>query len=242
MKKYAQLVRNKLQKAPKKLLCSLAAAAVVVTTLVTANPIAVSADERDPNVNPEINIQHYLYFSAVSLGTMIPNADNTGYTGVQYYERTKNDWEEKPWVSDHPMSEDKGTVLPIYDTERRKADKDQAIPDNGKDFQPGYGVVLNSENKFSSHIRLKQLFLDEKAKYLEKPQMAYMNRLYYSNQKDNANYTLREIWVSKPEKNDALWNTESTQQNQNDFNVMEVPFKLDSNGSKTGSRVAGLYR
>lgn len=91
MKKYAQLVRNKLQKAPKKLLCSLAAAAVVVTTLVTANPIAVSADERDPNVNPEINIQHYLYFSAVSLGTMIPNADNTGYTGVQYYERTKND-------------------------------------------------------------------------------------------------------------------------------------------------------
>lgn len=232
MKKYAQLVRNKLQKAPKKLLCSLAAAAVVVTTLVTANPIAVSADERDPNVNPEINIQHYLYFSAVSLGTMIPNADNTGYTGVQYYERTKNDWEEKPWVSDHPMSEDKGTVLPIYNTERRKADKDQAIPDNGKDFQPGYGVVLNSENKFSSHIRLKQLFLDEKAKYLEKPQMAYMNRLYYSNQKDNANYTLREIWVSKPEKNDALWNTESTQQNQNDFNVMEVPFKLDSNGSK----------
>ena len=227
MKNYAQLVRSSLQKVPRKLLCSLAAAAVVVTTLVTANPIAVSADERDPNVNPEINIQHYLYFSAVSLGKI-----NSSNTGVTYKERTKNDWEDQPWDSTHPDSTDYGTVLPIYNTERRKAEKEQAIPTNGSGFQPEYGVVLNSEQKFSSHIRLKQLFLDEKANYLEKPQMAYMNRLYYSNQRDNANYTLREIWVSKPEMNSTLWVTQSTQQNQADFNVMEVPFKLDDKGSK----------
>ena len=77
MKKYTQLVRSRLQKAPKKLLCSLAAAAVVVTTLVTANPIAVRADERNPEINPKFTIQHYLKFPAVDMDLKTNLTDGT---------------------------------------------------------------------------------------------------------------------------------------------------------------------
>lgn len=236
MKQYTEHIRGKLRKLPKKLIGSLAAAAVVVTTLVTANPMAVQAAQ-DENVNPRINIQHYLYFSAVSVGEMVePTGDTqTGnppveYHGVEYYERTRNDWEGEPWVSPYKISTDNGTVLPIYNNERRSS----ATPTNGKDFEPKYGVVLNGDGKFSSHIRLKQLFLDEKVNYLDKPQIQYMNRLYDSNGSENKNYTLSEIWVSKPEYNDELFNGEQKYYSNTKSEEIEAKFRRESVPLKDG--------
>lgn len=236
MKQYTEHIRGKLRKLPKKLIGSLAAAAVVVTTLVTANPMAVQAAQ-DENVNPRINIQHYLYFSAVSVGEMVEPRGNTQtgnppveYHGVEYYERTRNDWEGEPWVSPYKISTDNGTVLPIYNNERRSS----ATPTNGKDFEPKYGVVLNGDGKFSSHIRLKQLFLDEKVNYLDKPQIQYMNRLYDSNGSENKNYTLSEIWVSKPEYNDELFNGEQKYYSNTKSEEIEAKFRRESVPLKDG--------
>lgn len=74
----------------------------------------VEQKTRDPKVNPSITIQHYLYFSAVSLGSLESATDSTDnrvgideehkrkvYTGVTYNERVKNDWEDSPWESDN---------------------------------------------------------------------------------------------------------------------------------------------
>jgi len=212
----------------------------------------VEQKTRDPKVNPSITIQHYLYFSAVSLGSLESATDSTDnrvgideehkrkvYTGVTYNERVKNDWEDSPWESDL-RQKDEGTTLPIYNTERRiGSQKDSngvatvsGIPDNGADSKPGYGVVLNNEGKFSSHLRLKQLFLDETVNYLEKPQMPYMNRLYDSEKDNNANYMLREIWVSKPGASSSTVKNNPSTQDANLFFKMTVPLKYKTDGQK----------
>ncbi|WP_289752803.1 hypothetical protein, partial [Faecalibaculum rodentium] len=196
MKQYTEHIRGKLRKLPKKLIGSLAAAAVVVTTLVTANPMAVQAGQRDPNVNPQINIQHYLNFEAISMGFITDGPDTAGKGTVVYPLRNAPDWDksfswsefEKKYqtLPDTEKGTATGTLLKIYNKEAR------GTLTNGAGSAPKYGLILDEQGNMETHPAKKMLFNDETVEYRNKPQLLYMNRLA-----NNENYKLKAVWFAK---------------------------------------------
>lgn len=207
------------RKLPKKGVALAAAVAMGITAVIAYTPSSTASALEDPNINPEFTIQHYLNFEAVSLGI------NNGNGSVTYKERVKQDWEDEPDIGAAEVTTN-GTVMPIYNTEARFNETPNGIPKNGSGGEPEYGVVLNNQNQFATHLTMKKLFLDETAKFMEKPAMEYMNRMYKSNSDSNFNYTLKEIWLSY----DANVNKKSI--NRDDFMVFDVPFMKDTNGQK----------
>lgn len=220
MKQYTEHIRGKLRKLPKKLIGSLAAAAVVVTTLVTANPMAVQAGQRDPNVNPQINIQHYLNFEAISMGFITDGPDTAGKGTVVYPLRNAPDWDksfswsefEKKYqtLPDTEKGTATGTLLKIYNKEAG------GTLTNGAGSAPKYGLILDEQGNMETHPAKKMLFNDETVEYRNKPQLLYMNRLA-----NNENYKLKAVWFAK-----TLANPRSV--DEKDFKIANITADLNS--------------
>lgn len=90
-----------------------------------------------------------------------------------------------------------GTKLPVYNTHTRQDNGNNGLPFNGMPYDtPAYSISFDGEGNLNTHNELIRLFEDEQARYLLKPQIEYMDRLYNSPDNKNTNYTLSQIWLS----------------------------------------------
>lgn len=221
---------KKLIKVPKKLFSGLLAASMAFTCVVDQNFTTVHAakkdpireEKRNPEINPEFTIQHYLNFEAVSMGL------KHGSNRITYPLRDIPDWESNPWdpAKLQPGTEGTetitGTILDVINVESRGQ-----IPVNGTNTAPLYGVAINSDGSLRTHKTKKVLFEDEKVEYFNKPNMKYMNRLYneVSEGSYNENYTLAQVWIAYNLKN-------SRSVDEKDFHVVDVPKKVINNETR----------
>lgn len=212
-----------LQKWTKKTASALLSAGMALS--VFTSPLTVMADGptgsttvtegRNVDINPEFTIQHYLNFPAVEK-----------FTTNKINNQSNNDPNKIPY----------GYIpVPIIDTH---IDEEKAIypktgkaklPKNGDTDQIKYVAFKDTDSQardnnevgeLYTRTQLVQLFDDEKAEYLNKPQIQYMNRLYNSTTGTdayNANYTLKEVKVILPSTNETI--------------TCEVPFLFKRNGT-----------
>ena len=146
-------------------------------------PDPVQAEEpleamvEDTAINPNFTIQHFLNFPAINL---IKTDENDPYGNSSTY-------------------------LPVYNTHARQDNGHDGLPYNGMtDSNLSYRISLDDEGNVNTHNELIRLFEDDRARYLLKPQMEYMNRLYHSSDDKNTNYSLSQIWLSWSKEEDKL--------------------------------------
>lgn len=159
-------------------------------------PTTEQTPPRDTTANPEITIQHYLNFSAVSMGLITAGPDkNTSQGTVVYPLRNTPDYSDNfDWNEfkanynaggltrgvDYEV--ESGVLLQIYNKEAR------GVVTNGQGA-PEYGLILK-DGQMAVHDTKKMLFQDETVTYHEKPYLDYMNRL-----NNNDNYELKAVLV-----------------------------------------------
>lgn len=170
----------------------------------------------DPVINPSITIQHYYNFPAMVLGNVEEDYntlknENGAYRNVnnerdlQFYLAGADDKEN---ASSHYANNGKPMVVWNTDVRNGKlpengsvvTNKNETNYKNNREKDPKSYVTLNSQESGEITIekKLYKLFADETVKYLTKPQMRYMNKLYNNAEHSyNANYTLQEVWIGK---------------------------------------------
>lgn len=159
-------------------------------------PTTEQTPPRDTTANPEITIQHYLNFSAVSMGLITAGPDkNTSQGTVVYPLRNTPDYSDNfDWnefkanynagglTQGVDYEVESGVLLQIYNKEAR------GVVTNGQGA-PEYGLILK-DGQMAVHDTKKMLFQDETVTYHEKPYLDYMNRL-----NNNDNYELKAVLV-----------------------------------------------
>lgn len=188
----------------------------------------------DPVINPSITIQHYYNFPAMVLGN-VEDEYNT-LKGEGAYRNVNNERDLQFYLagekdrsnSSSPNYRINGKPMVVWNTDVRNG----KLPENGEEAKdnkmnyttnrekdPKSYVTLNSQESGEITIekKLYKLFADETVKYLTKPQMRYMNKLYNNAEHSyNANYTLQEVWIGKDEnKTNSI--------NKEDFLVLHAP-------------------
>ncbi len=181
-------------------------------------PTAEQTPPRDTIANPEITIQHYLNFSAVSMGLITVKPDpKTSQGTVVYPLRNTPDYSDsfnwntfKQEYTDGKLKEgvdyevESGVLLQIYNKEAR------GVVTNGQGA-PEYGLILK-DGQMAVHDTKKMLFQDETVTYHEKPYLDYMNRL-----DNNDNYELKAVLVGYGLTEEQQKDVEGT-----DFHMAEI--------------------
>lgn len=88
-------------------------------------------------------------------------------------------------------------------------------------------VDTENDNHLTTHLELKQMFVDENTNYQENPQINFMSLLYNSESAFNSNYTLTQVWVYQP---DCATNTDDNPDNIENYIIYDVPW---ADGSTT---------
>ena len=169
----------------------------------------------DPVINPSITIQHYYNFPAMVLGNVEDEYNKLKGEGA--YRMVENERDLQFYLAGADDKEDSsshyannGKPMVVWNTDVRNG----KLPENGsvvtnqnetnyknnREKDPKSYVTLNNQGSGDIKIekKLYKLFADETVKYLTKPQMRYMNKLYNNAEHSyNANYTLQEVWIGK---------------------------------------------
>ncbi len=227
------------QKLWKKLLSMSLCVGMVGSQLLSGIPIQAEETKEsstynlpeDTTINPNITIQHYYNFPNMDLGnvendfkakTGLDYSDENSVTTLKNYLSAKGDYNN--------------TIKPVvvWNTALRKGELPGNVP-NGSTYTDKRALDPKSTIQFENSgegaakgdtdgtikikNRLYKLFADESVRYLTKPQMRYMNKLYNSSsnaQEYNANYSLKEVWLKKDSSNkDSIV--------ENNFLVLQAP-------------------
>lgn len=164
---------------------------VTLTYSVRANDTVTTVLD----ANPHYLLQHYINFPGFDITTTKPSdSDALPFRNMSSGE---------PLVGLDGLG--KKTIQWIDRTEAQ-------LKTEGKLFY----VILNSDGSPKSKTTLQRLMADEATHYRANPQLRYMNRLYNGVDDYNANYKLKEIWISKT----SAVGKDSV--NINDFNIYDV--------------------
>lgn len=178
---------------------------------------------RDPISNPMITIQHYLNFHEQKFNNL--EDDYNTIHGPNAYNNPDNETDLKNWLF---------YKMAVWNTSVRP--EDGKLPTNIVDettltyaqkraIDPKYEIKLDPETttpgatySLKTQEKLYKMFVDETVEYFTKPQIRYMNKLYNAESENayNPNYTLKQIWLTKNQKN-------KNSIDKNDFVVIDVP-------------------
>lgn len=173
----------------------------------------------DTKINPNITIQHYYHFPNMDLGnveedfkkaTGLEYSTDSSVTRLKQYLSAKDSFSNiiKPvvvWNTSIRGGKLPDNVPSNYSyAQKRELDPKSTIQfeNDGMDASGSSLKFGDQDGTIKIKERLYKLFEDEPVKYLTKPQMRYMNKLYNGSANAsayNANYSLKEVWL----KNDS---------------------------------------